>query len=45
MIWNQKSQLAGISFDLRLGVVGDEVMTWGRERKKQNSTKNKNRKY
>ena len=36
MIWNQKSQLAGVSIDLRFGVVGDEVMTWDRGRKKQN---------
>lgn len=34
MIWNQKSQLAGISSDLRFGIVGDKVMTWDRGKKK-----------
>lgn len=43
MIWNQKSQLAGVSSDLRFGVVREEVMTWAREEK--NKTENKNRKY
>lgn len=34
MIWNWRSQLAGVSSDLWLGVVGDEVMTWDREEEK-----------
>ena len=37
MIWNQKSQLAEVAFDLWFGVVRDEVMTWdrGKEKKKK----------
>lgn len=39
MIWNQKSQLAGVSFDLRFGVVRDEVMTWDRGKGEKKKTK------
>lgn len=41
MIWNQKSQLAGVSFDLWFGVVRDEVMTWDRGKKKKTKLKTK----